>query len=123
MKEQKEPGTYLSYYIGFLLSVILTMAAYLVTKHHLNTHHTSPPDSVMPAILLGLGVIQLFIQLFFFLHLGREGKPRWKSMALVFAILVVLIIVVGSIWIMDNLNYRMTPSQVNTYLKNQDGGI
>jgi hypothetical protein len=36
---------------------------------------------------------------------------------------VVLILVFGSIWIMNNLNYRMTPEQINTYMNNQGGGF
>ena len=33
---------------------------------------------------------------------------------------IVLIIVGGSVWIMNNLNYRMTPQQMEQYLKSQD---
>lgn len=70
-----------------------------------------------------LALAQFFAQLYYFLHLGRETKPRWKLLVLCFMILVVLIIVVGSIWIMYNLNYRMSPQQMNTYMLNQNGGI
>jgi hypothetical protein len=34
---------------------------------------------------------------------------------------VIGIIVIGSLWIMSNLNVHMTSQQVNTYLKQQDG--
>jgi cytochrome o ubiquinol oxidase operon protein cyoD len=56
----------------------------------------------------------------FFLHLGRESKPRWNLNALLFAVLVVVIIVFGSLWIMHNLNYHMqNPQQINKYLRSQ----
>lgn len=116
-------GSLMSYTVGFGLSIILTLAAYFLTQHHVNSGHVSPSDSVMEILLLILAVIQLFVQLFFFLHLGREDKPRWRSMAFGFALLVVLIIVIGSLWIMNNLNYRMTPQQMNQYMLKQDGGI
>jgi len=38
-------------------------------------------------------------------------------------ILVVMILVGGSLWIMKNLNYRMTPEQMNQYMIDQNGGI
>lgn len=113
----KEAGSHISYMVGFGLSILLTMIAFeLVTKHVLH-------GAGLVTILIGLALIQFWVQLFFFLHLGKETKPRWKLLVLVFMVLVVLILVGGSIWIMNNLNYRMTPQQINNYMQNQDGGI
>jgi cytochrome o ubiquinol oxidase operon protein cyoD len=55
--------------------------------------------------------------------LGRESKPRWKFIFLLFALLVVGIVVGGSLWIMNNLNYHMmlSPQQTTQYLNSQDG--
>lgn len=114
-------GTKTSYAIGFVLSIVLTAAAFLLVHIHVVHHHQTPSDNFMMAALPILAVIQLFIQLIFFLHLSRESKPRWNALALLFAITVVVILVIGSLWIMSNLNYRMmySPSQVNQYLKSQ----
>lgn len=118
----QEPGTYLSYFAGFIISVGLTLAAYVPVSHLV--HASSGPDHLgLTIVVIGLAIVQLLVQLVFFLHLGRESKPRWRSWALVFAVLVVLVIVGGSLWIMNNLDYRMTPQQLNQYLQNQDGGI
>jgi hypothetical protein len=35
--------------------------------------------------------------------------------------MVVCILVFGSLWIMNNLNYRMTPQQIQSYMDNQTG--
>ncbi len=115
-------GSKTSYIIGFALSIILTLVAFLLVHIHVAHHHTYPPDSFMMIILPVLAVIQLFVQLIFFLHLSRESKPRWNALALSFAITVIVILVIGSLWIMSNLNYRMmySPTQINQYLKNQD---
>lgn len=121
--QQKEPGSLVSYFIGFLLSIFLTMAAYIPVSRHVNSGHTDYTHKSVAIFIVSLAVVQLFVQLFFFLHLGREQKPRWRSFSALLAIFFVFIIVIGSIWIMDNLNYRMTPQQMNNYLKNQDGGI
>jgi cytochrome o ubiquinol oxidase operon protein cyoD len=112
-----ENGTLKSYITGFAFSIILTITAYLLV-----VHRAFSADIIVAAIV-GLALVQFLIQLVFFLHLGKETKPRWKLFVLVFMILIVLILVFGSIWIMNNLNYRMTPEQVNTYLNNQGGGF
>ncbi len=101
---------------GFLLSVSLTVCAYLVVVGTVN-------DSVTVATLLViLGATQLMIQLVFFLHFGHEKRPRWNVMAFSFMAIMLFIIVAGSLWIMNNLNYNMivmSPSQKNTYMQTQ----
>jgi heme/copper-type cytochrome/quinol oxidase subunit 4 len=53
-----------------------------------------------------LAIAQLITQLLFFLHLEKEPKPRWNLLVLSFAVTVAVILVFGSLWIMQNLNYR-----------------
>jgi cytochrome o ubiquinol oxidase subunit IV len=105
-------GSYLTYIVGFLLSLALTLTAFALVKHHLDTHHLSPSDKYMLAALATLAITQLFVQLTFFLHLDRESKPWWNNTALAFAAVVVVILVGGSIWIMANLNYHHGPHNV-----------
>jgi cytochrome o ubiquinol oxidase subunit IV len=57
----------------------------------------------------------------FFLHLGRETRPRWKLAVFLFMLGVILILVFGSLWIMTNLNYRMMPKQMVQYMNSQAG--
>lgn len=109
------------YVSGFGLSVGLTLAAYLMVTHHALSQWP------LALALGGLAILQFVVQLFFFLHLGKESGPRERLYALLFMLLVVGIVVMGSIWIMYNLNYRMIPAgsrQVNSYMKSQaDGGL
>jgi len=103
-----------TYVTGFVASISLTLVAYaLVMRHALSK------DTIVAAIAC-LAAIQAIVQLIFFLHVGRETKPRWKLLVFGFMVVVVFIIVVGSIWIMNNLNYRMTPDEMNQYLKSQE---
>lgn len=95
------------YIIGFASSIVLTVIAFGATALHSETHHAIPHHDVIVPILLGLAVIQLFVQIIFFLHLGKESKPRLNLMAFLFMILVVVIVVFGSLWIMQNLDYNM----------------
>ena len=111
-------GSPISYAVGFLLSIILTLAAYALA-----TNHDLAGWSLVFA-LIGLAIVQLFVQMVFFLHLAKKSKPRWNLMVFLFMLMVVTIVVVGSLWIMYNLNYRQipkTPQQINQYMNSQGG--
>lgn len=114
-------GSRVRYVVGFISSIILTLIAFELVHIHVAHHHTYPSDGFMMISLAVLAVIQLFVQLVCFLHIGRESKPRWNAIALSFAAIVVLILVIGSLWIMSNLNYRMmqSPTQIQHYLDTQ----
>ena len=89
------------YILGFILSVLLTLAAFvIVTKNLLNGWD-------LALVLVGLALIQLWVQLIFFLHLDREKASRWNLTIFLSTAGVVLILVAGSLWIMNNLNYHM----------------
>lgn len=115
----QERGTFRAYVVGFVSSLVLTISAYLLVVNH----HSGTGTNGVLAVIVGLALVQFGVQLWFFLHLGQETKPRWKLAVLAFMIMVVLIMVFGSLWIMDNLNYRMTPQQVNNYMNDQGGGF
>ncbi len=108
-------GSVFSYVIGFISSIALTLIAYYLVVNHILQGWQ------LIGAIIGLAVIQLLVQLFCFLHLGRESKPRWNLFVLLFAALIVLIVVIGSLWIMNNLNYRMmsSPTAINQYLHKQ----
>ena len=110
-------GTTTNYVVGFVLSLLTTLSAYWLVRYG------SWKGWSLVYAILALATLQLIIQVVCFLHLGREKtKPYWNSVVFAFMLLVVLILVIGSIWIMKNLNYHMTPTdQVNQYLKTQDG--
>ena len=97
-------GTLASYVIGFILSILLTLVAYVGVVRHLFDSQT------LLTAIIGFGVAQLAVQLIFFLHLSKRSRARWNLTAFAFTSLVVLILVVGSLWIMGNLNDNMNAS-------------
>ena len=107
-------GNLKSYITGFVSSILLTLAAYFAVQTY--------PGSMLIPLILVLAVVQLVVQLICFLHLGSGGE-RWKLGVFISTVALVLIVVVGSIWIMDHLNYNMTPMQVNEYMQDQQGGF
>ena len=89
--------------IGFVLSVILTAAVYrIVTHFHLS-------KMMMTEAIIILAVVQAAVQLIFFFHLGLESKPRWNSIMFFSTLFFILVLVVGSVWIMWHLGYNVMP--------------
>ena len=113
----KESGSMRSYTTGFIISIGLTIAAYLLVAQNILSGWG------LVYAIIGLAVVQLFAQLFFFLHLGRGPNRKWNSVTLILMLIIGFSVVAGSLWIMHNLNYHMTPQQMNLYMRQQDGGI
>lgn len=100
------------YFIGFALSLIFTLVPYMLVMGGYNLNRT-----MVLAGLAVFAVLQVYVQLIFFLHLGSERGPRFKSFAFAFMTLVVLIVVFGSLWIMNNLHYKGMPqSDIDSYI-------
>ena len=101
--EQYEAGRYAmrSYVTGFVLSIIFTIIPYVIVVNHM-----FGKQSLVLAVVL-FGVTQLIAQVIFFLHLSKKSKPQWNIIVFIFTVLIVAILVVGSLWVMYNLNYNM----------------
>ena len=106
MKLRKQRVQYL---FGFLYALVLTNIAFILVG--------SQSLSGWPLVILlnGLAILQLWVQLHYFLHLGKGSGARWNILLFLFASLVVTIVVFGSLWIMKHLNYNMvhTPEMTN----------
>lgn len=102
MKKWLEKHPRSAYLIGYVLSLVLTVNTFVIVSDPYVEKSTS-----LIVLLALLAVLQVVAQLVFFLHLGQEEKPRWNSMAFWTMSMVVLFIVIGSIWVMNNLDYNM----------------
>ena len=90
-----------SYLMGLFLSFILSVAAFvLVGKHLLDTQS-------LYITLTVLAIAQLFAQVICFLRLNVTAEGRWNTLAFIFTLIVVAVVVGGSLWIMYNLNVNM----------------
>ena len=121
-KQHNEHGSLRTYAIGFILSLVLTFAAYIPAAIHQNSHHEIFSHEFLIPLLLIFAFIQLGIQLIFFLHILSEKKPRWNSIFFVGTFGLVILVVGMSIWIMNHLNHNMMPQQMDNYIM-QDEGI
>jgi len=114
-----------TYINGFILSIVLTLLAFGLVSEHVNSDHTAFSHGNLTLLLAGLATAQLLVQLVFFLHLGKETKPKLNLMAFYFMLLTVVIVVFGSLWIMDNLDYQhgdhATNEEVQEYIIKDEG--
>lgn len=105
-----------SYLIGFALSLLLTLTAFGVVIEHWLV------GSILVLAILGLTFVQLGVQLIFFLHLDLRAKQRWNLAIFISTVGLILILVVGSLWIMKNLDYRhMSPADINDQIFHNEG--
>lgn len=90
---------------GYIVSLMMTIAAYLcvVNKYAKGWQLT--------AIISVLAVLQLVVQFRYFLHVDLSKKSRGNAMILWLTVGMIGILVFGSIWIMNNLDYHMGDSQ------------
>lgn len=93
--------TLTKYVIGFLASLALTMFAYALVSGRILTG-----DSLF-LVIGGLALVQMIVQLFFFLHMADESRPRFRLVSFGFMASILVIVVAGSLWIMYHLNYNM----------------
>ena len=106
-----------AYMTGFALSVVLTLGAYFLVVAQML------PGAVLTAAIITLALIQFIVQIVCFLHLGSDRASRSKVIILGCIAVIVLILVAGSLWIMFDLNQRMTldPAQMQEYMNEQPG--
>jgi len=91
------------YTIGLALAVILTATSFWVA----NTSLLWAPG--IPLGLVVLAIAQMGVHLVFFLHITTGPDNTNNVLALAFGVLIVFLVVVGSLWIMTNLNDNMMP--------------
>ncbi len=96
------PGGGKSYAIGFLLSLVLTAIPFALVMTG------ALPRPIALASILAAGVLQILVHLVCFLHLNTRSEGGWNVLALGFTAVITVILVFGSIWIMQHLDHNMT---------------
>lgn len=104
-----------SYTVGFILSLIFTLIPYYLVVNQVVTGRT------LLITILGFAILQLIVQVVFFLHLGRGPKPSWNLYFFIGTIVAILFVVVGSIVIINNLHANVTSSEQTKRLINGEG--
>ncbi len=92
-----------TYAIGLALALVLTATSFWASHAH------SLWGPGVPVGLIVLAIAQMGVHLVFFLHITTGPDNSNNILALAFGMIIVFLVVVGSLWIMANLNH-MIPS-------------
>jgi cytochrome o ubiquinol oxidase operon protein cyoD len=101
-EEEGEAGV-ITYLIGLGLATLLTVVSFFIAQ----TSLVWQPS--IPVALSVLAIGQMGVHLVFFLHITSGPDNINNVMALAFGVLIVLLLIIGSLWIMSHLNHNMMP--------------
>ena len=93
--------------VGMALSLILTLASFGVVMLHALPHRYG-----LSAIVV-LGVVQLVVQLVFFLHIGGARDQLANTGVFACTAFLIAVIVGLSLWVMHNANQNMMPTHMS----------
>jgi len=103
--DEEDHGSRRGYWIGFLLSVVLTAIPFWLVM-------TMPLAKQATAlIIMAFAAVQMVVHMIFFLHMNRRAEGGWSIMALIFTVVIVGIALSGSLWVMYHMNENMMPMQ------------
>ena len=102
--DDHDHGSFKTYMIGFLLSVVLTAIPFWLVM----TEALAPQTTGL--VITAFAVVQIIVHMIFFLHMNHKSEGGWNMLALIFTIVIVVIAVAGSVWVMYHLNVNMMPT-------------
>jgi len=91
----------LSYVIGLALAAALTTVSFWAA----GTGEIYGPG--VPIALVVLAIAQMGVHVAFFLHITSGADNTNNILALAFGALIVTLLMIGSLWIMSNLDHMM----------------
>ncbi|NIY78870.1 cytochrome o ubiquinol oxidase subunit IV [Celeribacter sp. HF31] len=97
-------GTMGQLMIGFALAAILTIIPFYLVMAEVEMSRTA-----LVGIIMGLGAVQIIVHLVFFLHLNTTSEEGSTFMATLLAVIILVIVLAGSLWVMHNMNENMMP--------------
>ncbi|MHC2484860.1 cytochrome o ubiquinol oxidase subunit IV [Rhizobium leguminosarum] len=92
------------YTIGLALALLLTATSFWVANTSLLWAFGIPIGLVV------LAIAQMGVHLVFFLHITTAPDNTNNVLALAFGIFIVILVIVGSLWIVTDLNENLMPS-------------
>ena len=102
-----------AYVIGLALALLLTGVSFWVAS----TSTLWGPGVAVGLIVLAIA--QMGVHLVFFLHLTSGPDNTNNVLALAFGVLIVFLVLVGTIWIMANMDANMAPDPAMMNLQMQ----
>ncbi|WP_332065326.1 cytochrome o ubiquinol oxidase subunit IV [Bartonella sp. CB189] len=101
---EEHPPSFGAYFIGFILAILFTLGSFVPVMYGLLD---SWAVSTKVIYLIGMALIQITVQIVFFLHLNSGPDAKWNLATLWFTVMCVFIIIGGTWWAISHLNYNM----------------
>ncbi|MDB6061427.1 MAG: cyoD [Verrucomicrobiaceae bacterium] len=97
-------GSMQGYVIGFVLSVILTAIPFWLVMEKVISS-----SAMTVFVVLSIAAVQIVVHMIFFLHMNSKSEGGWTMLALIFTVVLLVIMLAGSLWVMNHLNTNMMP--------------
>jgi len=94
-----------AYLIGLGLATLLTIVSFFIAR----TTLVWQPS--IPVALAVLAIAQMGVHIVFFLQITTGPDNVNNVMALAFGVLIVMLVIIGSLWIMGHMNHNMMPME------------
>lgn len=101
-------GTMGQLMLGFALAVVLTLVPFVLVMSEIEMDRT-----LLIGIIMGLGAVQIIVHLVYFLHVNAKAEQGWTLAATAFSVVILGIVLVGSLWVMHNMNENMMPPMIH----------
>ena len=102
--EMEGHGSKRSYLIGFAASAVLTAIPFWLVMGNVLDN----PNWTAAAVIV-FAILQILVHTTCFLHVNTQAEGGWTLIAYLFAGVILLITIAGSVWIMYHLNTNMMP--------------
>ena len=93
------------YATGFLLSVVLTAIPFWLVMAKV-----LPTPTITTLVILAFAMVQVVVHMVYFLHMNPKSEGGWNLLALIFTAVLLVIVLIGTLWVMHHMNTNMMPA-------------
>ena len=93
------------YLTGFLLSVALTAIPFWLVMAKV-----LPTPTITTLVILAFAMVQVVVHMVYFLHMNPKSEGGWNLLALIFTAVLLVIVLIGTLWVMHHMNSNMMPA-------------
>lgn len=92
------------YLTGFVLSVVLTAIPFWLVMAKV-----LPTPGITTLVILAFAMVQVVVHMVYFLHMNPKSEGGWNLLALIFTAVLLVIVLIGTLWVMHHMNANMMP--------------
>lgn len=93
------------YVTGFLLSLVLTAIPFWLVMAKV-----LPTPGITALVIVAFAMVQVVVHMVYFLHMNPKSEGGWNLLALIFTAVLLVIVLIGTLWVMHHMNSNMMPA-------------